>query len=262
MQVAALKPINFLTPEFGIEHSAPKKDKDVLDVISDYAGDRWASFTKALYVLGVDVPKEAGLIPEEYEETADEVRHYLNLGKLLESPGKWLKNLNTWRNRTVRILEEGLSWDGVYQWIRGANGMINPTYDSIDFLTKSSIVHIAKPTLNTLKGINGIGMIVHFGSSVIDSVIKFNNNEDLVEATGRKYELAKEDAIVNLLQLVYEVSLLALGVLTVLTVFFAAVVPSVVFVTCSASSVVSHISRYFYENIGPGMKKNEPKGKV
>ncbi len=262
MPVDAIQPIDFLTPEFGAHHHhSARKNKDLPDVLADYA-ERWPSFTKALYVLGIDVPKEAGLIPEEYLDTADELRHYLNLGKLLEAPGKWLKNANIWRNRTVTLLEEGLSWEGVYMWLRGTNGMINPSYDSIDFLTKANIVHIAKPTLNTLKGVNGVGMVIGFGTSAIDSVRKFINNEDLVEATGEKYEVAKEQAIVNLLALAYEISLFALGVLTVLSVFFAVVVPSVAFVTCSASSVVSHITRYFYENIGPGMKKIENKGNV
>lgn len=260
-RVDAARPIDFLAPELGHHHHSVRQNKDTIDVLGEYA-ERWPSFTKALYVLGIDVPKEAGLIPEEYIETADSVRFNLNLGKLLEAPGKWVRNANVWRNRTVRLLEDGLTPDGVYMWLRGTNGMINPTYDSIEFLAKANFVEFAKPTLTTLKGVNGIGMVIGFGTSAIDSIIKFINNEELVEATGEKYEVAKEQAIVNLLQFAYEVSLFALGLLTVLSVFFAVVVPSVVFVTCSASSVVSHISKFFYENIGPGMKKIVNKGNV
>jgi len=260
MAIDALKPSKLLNPEFGAK--VHRTNRDLLDVTAKLAEEKVPAFTKILYVWGIDVPRVLGLIPDAYRDDASKVRHYLNIGKLLEAPGKWIRNCNTLRDRSVRLLDEGASWGGVYQWIRGLNGMINPTFDHLDFLVKADIVQIAKPTFALCKGINGIGMVGGFGASALDSIIKFNNNEALVNETGEKYEIAKEEAIVNLLQLAYEVSLLALGVLTVLSIFFAVVVAEAAFITFSASSVAANTANYFYQHIGPGLKKNELKGKV
>lgn len=258
-----LEPTNFLNPAFGADHSLPvRKNKDLFDVTAQFAEEKWPSLAKALYVLGIDCPKEAGIIPEQYQASADTMREYLNLGKLLEAPGKWLKNCNTLRNRTVVLLEKGVSLEGAYEWCRGLNSMISPTFDQIDFLVKTRFIEMSKSTFNFLKGINGIGMIINFGTSSIHSLLKFNSNEALETATGEKFEIAKEEAIVTLLQMAYEVSLLAIGILTVMTVFFAAVVPSITWLAFNVSSVVTNLTNYFYQHIGPGLKKNENKGKV
>src|SRR5947207_7228475 len=88
--------------------------KDVLDVATGYAADRPFAFLKAAYVLGIDVPKEAGLIPDEYQGLAGDTRHWLNLGKLCETPAKLVKNSNTLRTKTIEVIEQGLTWDNGY----------------------------------------------------------------------------------------------------------------------------------------------------
>lgn len=237
--------------------------KDILDVTAKYAEDRPFSFLKAIYVLGIDVPKEAGAIPDDYQDLADDTRYWLNLGKLLEAPGKFLKNSNTLRNRTIEVIEKGLSWDLGYQWIRDANAMVNPTTDMTEFALKSNIYPISKASFAALKGINGCAMVFGFGNLAYDSLksLYFNKVND-PKVTGEAEEIEREKAISVVLKLAYEVSLFAIGVLTVLSFFFAVVIPSFAFLICSAGSVVFHITRYFYENIGPGMTKIEHKGKV
>lgn len=251
--------INISVPSIGFTN--PYK-KDILDVTAGYAAERPFAFLKAAYT-SIDVAKEAGAIPEDYQDLAADTRHWLNLGKLLEAPGKFLKNSNTLRNKTIDVIEKGLSWDSGYQWLRAANGMINPTTDMTEFALKSHIYPISKASFATLKGINGFAMVFGFGALAIDSLVSlYYNKVNDPKVIGEAEEVEREQAIKRVLMLAYEVSLCALGVLVAVSFFFAAVIPSFAFLICSASSVVFHISRYFYENIGPGMKKIENKGNI
>lgn len=240
--------------------------KDILDVTAGYAGLTFPAL-KAAYVLIIDVPKAAGLIPEEHLELADDTRYWLNLGKLMEAPHKFLKNSNTLRDRTADLFEKGLSWDKAsldraYRWVKAANGMVNPTTDMTEFALKSNIYPISKASFATLKGVNGCAMVFGFGTLAIESLVSlYYNKVNDPTVTGEAEQVEREQAISSLLELGYRVSLCALGALVALSTFFAVVVPSIAFLICSASSVVFHMTKYFYENIGDGMKKIENKEK-
>jgi hypothetical protein len=237
-----------------INHSYHTERKDLLDVACGYANSKPHSFLKAIYVLGIDLPKEVGLIPEEHQETASKVRHYLCLGKLLEAPWKLFKGVNDLRYRTIELWKEGV-WNKGYRWIRDANNLVGPSSDLTEFLFKSNIAAVPKSTFATIKGVNGGSMIFGFGALIIDSLSDLLYHNDVDKTTGENYEKEREKAIVTLLKLAYEVSLFALGLLTFLSTFFGVVVAPTTYLIFSVSSVIAHISRYFYENIGTRVNK-------
>jgi len=240
--------------EFGHTHeSASKKMNDPIDVWALYARERVFSVFKLFYVWGIDVPKELGFAYANTEE-AGVVRKNLNMAKLLEAPGKFLEGMNRLRERTIDLVKDGPSWKGAYEWIRAANQMVNPIYDGgIDFLHKANIVHYSKDTLSLAKGINGGAMVFGFGTNIIQDAIDITNNK-VNETKGEIREYYRQLGMSALLKTAYDISLFALGVFTVLATFFAVVVPGALFVAFSASSVVAHIAKFFYENIGEGIK--------
>jgi hypothetical protein len=241
--------------EFGHTHeSASKKMNDPVDVGAMYARERVFSVFKLFYVWGIDVPKEFGFGYANTEE-AGVVRKNLNMAKLLEAPGKFLENMNRLRERTIDLIKDP-SFKGAYEWIRSANMMINPIYDGgFDFTNKAGLIKFDPGTLHVAKGVNASAMVFGFGTNVIhDAMDIASNRVNDKEVKGELREYYRQVGMSTLLKTAYDISLLALGVLTVLATFFAVVIPGALFVAFSASSVVAHIAKFFYENIGEGIK--------
>lgn len=242
--------------EFGHTHeSASKKMNDPVDVGAMYARERVFSVFKLFYVWGIDVPKELGFAYANTEE-AGIVRKQLNMAKLLEAPGKFLENMNRLRERTIDLIKDGPSWKGVYELARSINMMVNPIYDGgFDFVNKAGLHKFDPGTLHIAKGVNASAMVFGFGTNIIHDAMDIASNKvNDKEVKGEIREYYRQVGMSALLKTAYDVSLFALGLMTVLATFFAVVIPGALFVAFSASSVVAHIAKFFYENIGEGIK--------
>lgn len=251
--MAASAPVGTIqSREFGQTHeSTSKKMNTPGAVLEKYAHDKPFSLLKFFYVLFLDVPRELGN-GFANSEGGLALRKNMNIAKLLDAPGKFLHNANEWRKRTVEVMEKGPFSKAGYEWLKAANQMVNPTFDGIDFLTKTNIAPLPKETFAIVKGVNGGSMVAGFGAAIVEDCIDIKANR-VNETKGELQEHYRQVGIQTLLKTAYDISLFAIGLMTVLATFFAVVVPGVLFVGFSAASVVVHIAKYFYENIGEGM---------
>ena len=241
--------------ELGVSRAS---HKDILDVTADYVGEKSYSAAKAVYVF-IDVLKECGFITEK-DKTWHETRHHASLIKLSRSPFDFIKNVNSSRHMFANW------WDGrvietkhfnekraarFTDVIRELNECINPVYEACEFLSRA-VLYIPKASFETLKGVNGGALCLGMGWNLVD-------NFQIAATDLSKYEgdarLKKRFEVTQaLLKLVSQVSFVALGVMTILSVFFQASFVSTAWVALSAISVVFGILEYYHKNLGTERK--------
>ena len=235
--------------------------KDIIDVTADYAADKPFALAKAVYVA-IDCLKEADWIPEGQSESYNTVRFEANRVKLVGGFGKWLDGFNKLRNKTVEVLTDeqpiseffssNIFSSKLFSWTRTLNDMVNPTNDIAEFFTKA-VLYIPKTSIAALKGINGASMVFGFGCLTVESLGLLADNK-VHETSGEEQEEEVKKGFNAMLKLAYEVSLLTLGVLTVLSTYFGVIVAPVAFLVCSAGSVAFSILKYYQENLGEPVK--------
>jgi len=222
--------------------------KDFFDVTAGFVQEKPFDTAKAVYVA-IDCLKEADLVPEGQEKTFNDVRHHANLVKLAKAPGALFTNTNELRHKASALMEEGPSLKGLLPVLRSANSCISPIWDMTDFLTKA-ILYIPKKSVETFKGFNALSLILSMGWNAFDSCNALVDAERELQVTvSKEQHPIKKKLGHHLIRLVKQISYIALGILTVLAVFFQAQIASFVFTIFSASTVVCTILEYYHSHL-------------
>jgi len=238
--------------EFGDQKT---RYKDLIDTAAGYAEEKPHAVAKAVYVA-IDCLDEANLIPESQKETYENVSYSAKLVKLSKAPGDLLVNLNSLRNKTADVITDGYSAGGMYGLVHAANSLIGPITDIADFFTKA-ILYIPSKSIAGLKAVNACSMVFAFGfGERTVKAWKTLEKAELATATGEKRNKEFTKFAGALIILAEQVSYLAIGVLSVLSLIFAVQIASTVFLTLSAATVALSILGYYYENLGTEIKTN------
>jgi len=241
--------------ECGPQNKSEVKNNPI-DVFVKYTTEKHYSFAKAIYVLGVDVPRALGLMSEN-NQTATIIKENATLFKLSRSPAVFFNAVNTtirtsWSYLTGNPIANGnekvAKVKPLSQVVRDAAGIVNPVNEMATFLTKA-ILFIPKASIHTLKGVNGIALTFLMGWKTCESVHTLGKN--------RVCDLTNDEAIVarqteingTLLKIVAEVSYVAIGVIMTLAVFAGVAVNPLVLTALSATTVVFSILEFSYKNL-------------
>lgn len=245
--------------EFGPQGKPVRND--ALDVAAKFASEKQYGFAKAIYVLGVDLTRALGLVSKE-NATATLIKENASLFKLSRSPAMFIDSVNTtvrstWSYLTGNPIVSGrdktASVKPLSQVVRDATGIVNPVNEMATFLTKA-ILFIPKASIHVLKGINGIALTFAMSWCAYESLC--------VLAKGRVSDLTNDDQIVArerenvgaLLNLVREVSYVALGIIMTLAVFASVAVNPLVMTALSVTTVVFTILHFYHKNLGQEKK--------
>lgn len=225
--------------------------KGFFDVTADFVTSKSDQVGKAIYV-GIDCAQEAGLI-EGKEGAIGELHHHAKLFKLAHAPGKFVQGMNK-AIRDAGAFLENHSYKNLGSFGLSLNNLVSPIYDTLEFLTKA-IVHIPKESIKTLGGVNGAALVISMGWNGLLSLQNIGKH-NIGNATDKaQYRHSFYEASHSLLKLIKEVSYVALGVLTVLSVFFQIVASATTFTTLSAITVVCTYLEYYHENLGAPLNK-------
>ncbi len=229
-----------------IEKPAPLK-KDWLDVTAGFAEDPF-TFAKTVYVA-IDCIDEFFGIPDKHQEVFSDTRYTFNLIKLTRGPGEFLKFTNRLRHRAVDVYNEGGSLDSMKKLVRAAHKCVGPVSDIASFLTKA-ILFIPKHAVATLDGVSYYALAFGMSWNACESIstIAFST---LSSAKGKEREAELFEVKKAMLHLAKEVAYIAMGVISVLAIFFGIIVTSSAFdVALSATTVALTIIIHYYENLG------------
>jgi hypothetical protein len=220
---------------------------DLLDVTKKLIEEKWDTVAKTGYTV-IDLMELADRIPKGSEKEFGVARDQLNLVKLLKAPATLLENFNKLR-RTVADFFENPKRKDLIQILRQGNDCIGPVNDTVDFLSKA-ILHIPKstPWVKTLSGIDGGALALGMGWSVIDDLnyldnSKFRTLTNKAERTTEFHEITKK-----MLNIAKAICLVALGCLTVLSVFFGFVFSPTIFIVLSATSLFFSLVTFYHKN--------------
>ena len=204
--------------------------KDLFDVTAGFVEEKPFSCAKIVYVF-IDCLKEAGWITEK--DTAwQETRDFASLVKLAKGPLDIYKKFNALGHKIVDFAREPAK-KKCAQIIRAINDCISPIWDTIRLLTKV-ILHIPAQSVQLLKGISGGSLIFGMSWNAFDTVDAISQGKKVPE---------------NMIKLAGQVAYIALGVFTVLAVFFSIEIASVYLTSLSATTVVSTIGEYYQKHL-------------
>lgn len=234
--------LNLALNEFGA-HKPVRSD--VFDVFAQYAAQKPYSLAKAFYVLGVDVPKELGLMSKD-NVTWTKAAEQAKLFKLTRAPFDLLKGMNTlyrstWSWYKGKEFARGEGFKTKSKVTKDTLGLVNPVWEICDFFTKA-ILFIPKQSIQTLKGVNGGTLVILKGWDTIDH-LKVLSTKDLAVKSPKKVEE-------RLLKLITDVAYLAIGILSTLMVFTTMTFASFTMTMLSATTVVFSILSFYHKNHG------------
>lgn len=232
------------------ESSVKKKHQDPLDTIAKFLSEEGSLFFKSIYT-GIDF---AGVvldrIPEQHKEIIASTRLQANLIKLAYAPKSLLKNFNDLRHKANNFWEDHSSENGQEVFL-AANKCISPLYDGTDFFTKA-IFYLPRNSVwfQNFTGVNAISLIIASTQNIYNDLTKMakaNYAEAKNEAEKQQHREKITEALFDLIK---DISFIALGILTTLSVFFAFVFSPATFVMLSTSTVVFSIINFYYKNLG------------
>ncbi|NGX58904.1 MAG: hypothetical protein KR126chlam3_00045 [Chlamydiae bacterium] len=241
--------------------SAHKAHKDFFDVTCGYAGEKPYGVFKACHVLP-NLFQELDILSKDNAELNAAIGA-AKLAKLSRSPFDFVRNthglcatfVQWWKGEEREFkgkYDETLATRkvAVTDVVRDANGCIAPVWEMHEFLSKAILY---SPVNMIFKGISAIALTIKFGWDAFDSLKWIESSKySSLEGAARDEKFPKMTG--HLMQLAVEVSFVALGVLTVLSVFFQFVFAPLLFAGFSASTVVFAILGYYHEHLGPGIK--------
>lgn len=236
--------------EFGSSSFANQK-KDLIDVTCEYLGTKPYGFFKACYAL------PNFLIQMDYlsgdHQGLNQTMDGAKLAKLSRSPFEFIK----YGHSTMTSLSDWLAGKKETRSIdvlRKANDLINPVNEMSDFLSKT-LVPIQKGTLETIKGITGASLVFGMGWNTIETLKWISDCKySELKGTARAEMFTKMTG--KMIDLAQQVCYVALGVLSVLSIFFQVFVPQLTMAALSASTVVFTILGFYHQRLGQDKSNN------
>lgn len=243
--------------ETGTQHTLEKEFRlGPLAVGLQFAEEKPYSLIKTFYVLS-EFFGHLRYLPQD-NEALNNACWGAKLTKLSRSPWEFVKVITDTRQKTAIWIEgkkdEKGNEVGLAQVVRKANGIFSPIKEMWEFSIKTA--YLSKSALfEVYKGVSGISLVVGMGWNSFEDLDKLANSP-LVKLNGEARTEENYKVLGHMLKLATDVSYVALGVISVLTVFFQFVFAP--FVTCaiSASTVVFTILSYYHENLGEPKKLN------
>jgi len=153
---------------------------------------------------------------------------------------------NSLNYATTRLWQDP-SMANVAQEIRSINSLVGPAYDTFDLGAKAFFsVDKTAPALVAFKNVNSMSLVLGMGWNVVDTCVKIGSQE----TAEKQIKLANEklfDTIVN-------ISYIAIGVLALLSAYFAFVFEPIIFTALSTSTLIFGMLDYFNKNLGKEIK--------
>lgn len=230
--------------------TSEKRKQDILDTTAKFFSEQSSLAFKFVYT-GIDfVGIVLNRIPAQYTEICASIRLQTNLLKLAHAPKDFLNKFNELRYKANDFWEEH-SFENAIDVFFAGNKCISPLYDGTDFFTKA-IFFLPKHAIwfQNFTGVNAISLII--GST-------YNTYADLTKMAAATYgeaeneverQKAGQEITIALFDLIKDISYLALGILTTLSVFFAFVFSPATFVMLSTSTVAFSVINFYYKNLG------------
>ncbi len=243
--------------ESGTQHTLQKEFRlDPLDVGLHFANEKPYTFLKAFYVFS-ELLGHLEYLPKD-NESLNSACLGAKITKLSRSPWEFIKYATSTRSKVVNWMEgtkDSKGKDvGVAGIIREGNNLVSPIREMWELAIKAT--YIPKSALfETFKGVSGASLVLGMGWNAIDDLQKLEKSP-LAKLKGKARSDESFRVAGHLIKLAKNVSYVALGVISVLSVFFQFVFAPFTACVISASTVVFTILGYYHQELGQPKKFN------
>lgn len=225
--------------------------KDYFDATASFCGEKYFTVLKACYTIP-EWFMHLGFLPQD-NSGLNNFRRGTKLGKLSRWPIEMYKSCyNTvehfscyLQGKKHKTKEREISLKEV---AREALGCVNPFWEMADFFTKT-IFFVPTSSVQTLNGINGGSLIASMLWNLYDSIVWIKSCGYSTAIGDAKNKIATE-LCGHVLKIARDLSFLAIGILTFLSVFFQFVFAPLVWSSFSVSTIFFTILDYYHEQVG------------
>lgn len=168
--------------------------------------------------------------------------------KLATAPFAMTRELIKSGKEVVHFFKEP-SFGSATKTIRAFNNLIAPAWDMADFARK--FCGVSSESVAPLEAANGISMVFGQTWNGAESIGGIANSGLSEAKTDEEISIAKSKITQSLIDLVKAVSLIALGVFIILSVFFGIVLSPLAFLAVSTTATVFTILGYYHKKMFP-----------
>lgn len=219
----------------------PKKKADFFDVSARFVSEKYRTAAKV-----VSLSSEWAKMGEINNPTWDTVGNHAEFIKLGTAPFELAGKLNETRHKVVEFARDPSLKTGAKAFL-SANGCVGPVWDMADFARK--FCGVSKDAVKPFLGATGISTMIGSGYGIGEAVVDIADSGLAEAKTEEKKAEAKFTISKAVINLARNVSLFALGVLIVLSIFFGIVASPIFFLTFSTLGTVLSILSFYHDNL-------------
>lgn len=228
--------------------------KDILDVTAGLLAEKSDTVAKAIST-GIGLAQATGFASED-NQTLNEANDTFKLIKAAHAPKNLSQRVVELRDKANAFWENSSLYNTGHLLLAG-NKCIGPIYEGTDFLSKT-ICHFSKnaPWFQNFTGINALSLIATSGYNTYCDWAKIGASKPHEAKTEAARRIELKNVGKAFFDLIRDVSCIALGILVVLSTFFAFVFHSNILLALNVTIVFLTILNYYYTNLGEVKKTN------